>query len=197
MSRLIIVRHGQSIWNLENRFTGWVDVPLSEKGRQEASDAGRVLYSHQIDIAYTSMLTRAQSTLERLLDSADKDDIPVIKDAALNERHYGSLQGLNKADAAKEFGEEQVRIWRRSYDVPPPDGESLEMTAKRTIPFFERCILGDIALGKNVLVVAHGNSNRSIIMKLKKLTPAEVMSLELDTGIPYIFEMNKDGTLAK
>lgn len=195
MPKLILVRHGQSLWNLEDRFTGWVDVPLTAKGRDEARFAARKLAATQIDVAYTSSLTRAQKTLEVMLDTLGLD-VPVIKDQALNERHYGDLQGLNKAQTAEKFGKEQVHIWRRSYDVPPPNGESLEMTAARTLPFFERCILGDIAQGKSVLVVAHGNSNRSIVMKLDNLSREEVLELNLGTAVPVVYELTTSGAVA-
>ena len=192
MPKLILVRHGQSLWNLEDRFTGWVDVPLTDLGRDEARRAGALLKGTKVDVAYTSSLTRAQNTLA-LIMSAMEVDLPTIRDEALNERHYGDLQGLNKAQTAEKFGKEQVHIWRRSYDVPPPNGESLEMTAKRTLPFFERCILGDIAQGKDVLVVAHGNSNRSIVMMLDKLTKEQVLELNLATGVPLVYELSKSG----
>jgi 2,3-bisphosphoglycerate-dependent phosphoglycerate mutase len=161
---LAIVRHGQSLWNLENRFTGWVDVPLTEKGRQEARRAGERLRGVHFDVAYTSRLSRAEHTLELIVETAGLEDLPVIRDEALNERHYGDLQGLNKADTAEKYGDEQVRIWRRSFATPPPNGEALKDTAARTLPFFDRAIMGDIRQGKDVLVVAHGNSNRSIVM---------------------------------
>ena len=192
MPKLVLVRHGQSLWNLEDRFTGWVDVPLTPLGRDEARSAGRKLASTQLDVAYTSALTRAQVTLQTILDTMGAD-LPIIKDEALNERHYGDLQGLNKTQTAEKFGKEQVHIWRRSYDVPPPNGESLEMTAARTLPFFERCILGDIKQGKNVLVVAHGNSNRSIVMKLDNLSREEVLELNLGTAIPLVYDLTPDG----
>jgi len=192
MSRLILVRHGQSLWNLENRFTGWVDVPLTDQGRSEARTAGERLKGTPIDVAYTSGLTRAQNTLQLITEAAGIS-VPVIKDEALNERHYGDLQGLNKADTATRYGDEQVKIWRRSYDVPPPNGESLKDTAARTLPFFERCIMGDIRQGKNVLVVAHGNSNRSIVMALEKLTEAQVLELNLETGVPLVYTLNPEG----
>ena len=194
MPKLVLVRHGQSLWNLEDRFTGWVDVPLTPLGRDEARAAGRKLASTSLDVAYTSSLTRAQVTLQTIMDTMGID-LPVIRDQALNERHYGDLQGLNKAQTAEKFGKEQVHIWRRSYDVPPPNGESLEMTAARTLPFFERCILGDIAQGKNVLVVAHGNSNRSIVMKLDNLTKEEVLELNLGTAVPLVYDLTPDGTV--
>jgi 2,3-bisphosphoglycerate-dependent phosphoglycerate mutase len=192
MPKLILVRHGQSLWNLEDRFTGWVDVPLTDLGREEARRAGQKLSSIDINVAYTSTLTRAQETL-RLITETLGVTLPTIRDQALNERHYGDLQGLNKARTAEKYGKEQVHIWRRSYDVPPPNGESLEMTAARTLPFFERCILGDIQQGKNVLVVAHGNSNRSIVMSLDKLSKEEVLALNLGTAIPLVYELTPDG----
>jgi 2,3-bisphosphoglycerate-dependent phosphoglycerate mutase len=194
MPKLILVRHGQSLWNLEDRFTGWVDVPLTEKGRAEANAAGQRLLGTAIDVAYTSNLARAQTTLDLILEAMGAR-VPIIRDEALNERHYGDLQGLNKKRTAEKFGEEQVHIWRRSYNVPPPNGESLEMTAARTLPFFERCILGDIAQGKNVLVVAHGNSNRSIVMKLDNLTEEQVLGLNLGTGVPLVYELSEDGAV--
>ncbi len=192
MPKLILVRHGQSLWNLEDRFTGWVDVPLTEKGIEEAKVAGERLRGIEIHVAYTSVLTRALETL-RIMSETMPLQMPTIRDEALNERHYGDLQGLNKADTATRFGKEQVHIWRRSYDVPPPNGESLEMTAARTLPFFDRCIMGDIRQGKNVLVVAHGNSNRSIVMKLDNLDREGVLALNLATGVPLVYEMTADG----
>jgi 2,3-bisphosphoglycerate-dependent phosphoglycerate mutase len=192
MPILALVRHGQSLWNHENRFTGFVDVPLTEKGRAEARQAARSLEGLKFDVAYTSALTRAQETLALILESLGQR-IPVIRDASLNERHYGDLQGLNKEDAAKRWGDDQVKKWRRSYDIPPPNGESLEMTAKRVLPFYERAISGDLRLGKNVLVVAHGNSNRSLVMKLDKLTGEQVVGLELATGVPLVYELSPEG----
>ncbi|CAM3490899.1 2,3-diphosphoglycerate-dependent phosphoglycerate mutase [Corallococcus sp. ZKHCc1 1396] len=192
MPILALVRHGQSLWNHENRFTGFVDVPLTEQGRNEARKAADALKGLKFDVAYTSALSRAQETLSILLDALGQRP-PVIRDAALNERHYGDLQGLNKADAAKEFGEKQVHIWRRSYDVPPPNGESLEMTAKRVLPFYDRAIAGDLRQGKNVLVVAHGNSNRSLVMRLDKLSGEAVVALELATGVPVVYDVTPEG----
>jgi 2,3-bisphosphoglycerate-dependent phosphoglycerate mutase len=194
MATLVLIRHGQSLWNLENRFTGWVDVPLTEKGREEARRAGSLLQGMTFDVAYTSSLVRAQETLALALEKLGAK-VPVIRDQALNERHYGDLQGLNKADTAARYGEAQVKLWRRSYDVPPPNGESLEMTAKRTLPFFDRAILGDLKQGKNVLVVAHGNSNRSIVMSLDKLTGEQVVAVELGTGVPVVYEIDKSGNV--
>jgi 2,3-bisphosphoglycerate-dependent phosphoglycerate mutase len=192
--RLVLVRHGQSLWNLENRFTGWVDVPLTEKGRDEARTAGERLRGMRFDVAYTSTLQRAQETLALLTETAGMT-LPTIRDEALNERHYGDLQGLNKADTAARYGEEQVHIWRRSFATPPPNGESLKDTAARTLPFFERAILGDIRQGKDVLVVAHGNSNRSIVMQLDELDEEGVLALELATGVPLVYQLTTDGTV--
>jgi 2,3-bisphosphoglycerate-dependent phosphoglycerate mutase len=192
MPKLILIRHGQSLWNLENRFTGWVDVPLTAQGRQEAEAAAQRLIGEPIDVAYTSALTRAQHTLQIILDWL-RLDVPVIRDQALNERHYGDLQGVNKDEMRARYGEEQVKIWRRSYDVAPPNGESLKDTAARTVPFFERCVMGDIRQGKNVLVVAHGNSNRSIVMKLDGLSGDQVVQLELATGVPVVYDLESDG----
>lgn len=195
MPTLVLVRHGQSLWNLENRFTGWVDVPLTEKGREEARAAGERLGDRTFDVAYTSTLQRAQETLSIMLDTMGVTDLPIIRDEALNERHYGDLQGLNKARTAERFGDEQVHIWRRSFATAPPNGESLKLTSERTLPFFERAILGDIAQGKDVLVVAHGNSNRSIVMELDQMEPDEVPGLELGTGVPLVYDLAEDGTV--
>jgi 2,3-bisphosphoglycerate-dependent phosphoglycerate mutase len=195
MSKLVLIRHGQSLWNLENRFTGWIDVPLTDQGRAEARRAGKLVADITFDVAYTSVLTRAQETLALVLEVAGQKP-PVIRDPALNERHYGDLQGLNKADTAKRYGDDQVKLWRRSYDVAPPNGESLELTAKRTLPFYDRAIAGDLRQGKNVLVVAHGNSNRSIVMQLDGLDREQVVALELGTGVPLVYDVNADGTVA-
>ncbi|MCH7903259.1 MAG: 2,3-bisphosphoglycerate-dependent phosphoglycerate mutase [Armatimonadetes bacterium] len=192
MAKLILIRHGQSLWNFENRFTGWVDVPLTEKGEQEAREAGEKIKGVSIDIAYTSALLRAQDTLTIVMQVAGLD-VPVIRDQALNERDYGDLCGLNKAETAEKFGAEQVHIWRRSYDVNPPGGESLKDTRARTLPFFERAIMGDINHGKDVLVVAHGNSNRAIIMALENLTPEQILKTEVGTGVPYVYDLEQDG----
>ena len=199
MSKLVLVRHGQSQWNLENRFTGWVDVPLSEKGRVEALRAGKLIRSLGIrfDVAYTSVLIRAIETLTLILSALEQSEIPILKDQSLNERHYGDLQGLNKDETRKKFGEEQVKLWRRSYDIAPPGGESLKDTAARTIPYFESHILPDLKAGKNVLVAAHGNSLRSIVMALDHLTKDQVLSLEIATGVPIVYDMKPDGTVGK
>jgi len=194
MSQLVLIRHGQSLWNLENRFTGWVDVPLTDHGRREARAAARLIRDVNFDVAYTSVLKRAEETLAIILQEIEQDP-PVIRDQALNERHYGDLQGLNKADTASRYGDEQVLLWRRSYDIAPPNGEALKNTAERTLPFFERAILGDLRQQKNVLVVAHGNSNRSIVMHLDRLSPKDVVKLELGTGVPLVYTLNSEGTV--
>ena len=194
MPQLVLIRHGQSIWNLQNRFTGWVDVPLSEKGENEARKAGELLAGFTFDVAYTSALRRAQHTLD-LIQNTRGWSLPVIQDQALNERMYGDLQGLDKDETRAIHGDEQVHIWRRSFDIAPPNGESLKDTAARTLPFFDRCIMGDIRKGRNVLVVAHGNSNRSIVMQLDKLSGEEVMGVELATGVPLVYELGADGSV--
>jgi len=194
MSTLVLVRHGESQWNLENRFTGWVDVPLSEKGVLEAKSAGEKIKKENIhfDVAYTSALKRAQNTLTLMLEKLGQEDIPVHKDQALNERHYGDLQGLNKAETALKFGDAQVKIWRRSYDVAPPNGESLKDTAARALPYFESKILGDIKRGLNVIVAAHGNSLRAIVMKLDNLSKEQVLELNIATGVPLVYQFDVD-----
>ena len=198
MATLMLVRHGQSQWNLENRFTGWIDVPLTQAGGAEAQKAGELIGKLRLrfDVAYTSVLVRATETLRIILNILHQEEIPIVQDAALNERHYGELQGLNKDEMRKKFGEEQVQLWRRSYDVAPPGGESLKDTAARTIPFFEARILPDVKAGKNVLVSAHGNSLRSIVMHLDHLTQEEVLKLEIPTGVPIRYEILPDGTVA-
>ena len=195
MPQLILLRHGESQWNLENRFTGWVDVPLSARGEIEATQAGLKLVPYKIDAAYTSVLRRANDTLSLALQAAGKNGIPVTKNAALNERHYGELQGLNKEETAKKFGEEQVRLWRRSYNIAPPGGESLEDTAARTLPYYRDFILKDLASGKNILVAAHGNSLRSMVMEIEKLTPHEILKVEIPTGVPILYEFDAELSL--
>ncbi len=192
MTTLVLVRHGESQWNLENRFTGWIDVPLTDKGREEARRAGEKMKGIKFDKAYTSVLQRANETLTIILKIIGQEKIPIEKDQALNERHYGDLQGLNKAETAKKYGDEQVHIWRRSYDVAPPNGESLKDTAARTLPYFEKKIVPDLKAGKNILVAAHGNSLRSIVMHLDKLTREQVLELNLGTGIPIIYEFDSN-----
>lgn len=194
MPRLVLVRHGQSLWNLQNRFTGWVDVPLTATGEDEARRAGERLRGSTFDVAYTSALSRAQETL-RLIVEASGIVAPIIRDAALNERDYGDLAGLDKAATAARYGAEQVHVWRRSFDVAPPGGESLKDTAARTLPFFERAILEDIRAGRDVLVVAHGNSNRSIVMRLDGLDEQAVTSLEIATGVPLVYDLDSTGAV--
>ena len=189
MSNLILIRHGQSVWNAANRFTGWTDVELSEVGVSEAEEAGRSLSSRRIDVVHTSDLIRAQRTAEIIMSLNEASEGYSTKfDWRLNERNYGSLQGLNKAETAEKFGAEQVHIWRRSFDVAPPDGESLEMTAERTIPYFEEEILPDLQAGRGVLVSAHGNSLRSIVMHIEGISPEDIVSLEIQTGSPMFYE---------
>ena len=190
MSKLVLVRHGESQWNLENRFTGWVDVPLSPKGEQEAKTAGEKLKGIVFKKAFTSLLKRAQNTLGIILDVTGQKNIPVEKSQALNERHYGDLQGLNKAETAKKFGDEQVKIWRRSYDVAPPKGESLKDTAARTLPYFKETILPSLKDNANIIVAAHGNSLRSIVMDLDNLTREQVLELNIPTGVPIVYEFD-------
>jgi 2,3-bisphosphoglycerate-dependent phosphoglycerate mutase len=193
MPQLILVRHGQSQYNLENRFTGWVDVPLTEQGIEEARKAGRALKAKgaRPTQAFTSDLQRAQNTLKLILEELALHSLPTIQDKALNERHYGDLQGKNKAETAAEFGDAQVHIWRRSYDVPPPKGESLKDTAARTIPYFQQQILPQLKAGKDVLVVAHGNSLRSIVMDIEKLTPEQILKTEIGTGVAWTYEFKE------
>ncbi len=191
MTHLILIRHGQSVWNAANRFTGWTDVELSPKGEDEAAAAGKELADLSFDVVHTSALVRAQHTAEIvMLHNRASGDIPTRYDERLNERHYGDLQGLNKAETAEIHGVEQVHIWRRSFDVPPPGGESLEMTAERTIPYFVEEIIPDLEGGKNVLVAAHGNSLRSIVMHIEKISPDDITSLEIPSGVPmhYTFD---------
>jgi 2,3-bisphosphoglycerate-dependent phosphoglycerate mutase len=188
---LVLIRHGQSLWNAENKFTGWTDIGLSEKGIKEAENAGKILEDVEFDVVHTSALIRAQKTAEIIIENNKKSEgIPVHKDKRLNERHYGSLQGLNKKETAEKYGAEQVHIWRRSFDVPPPDGESLKMNAERTLPYFKENIIGDLENGKNVLVAAHGNSLRSIVMFIENISKENVVKLEIQTGVPrtYVFE---------
>ena len=195
MPDLILLRHGESQWNLENRFTGWVDVPLSPRGEAEARAAGEKLRGRRIDKVYTSVLARAIETARITLEAAGIGPVPIERDAALNERMYGDLQGLNKAEAAQRFGADQVKLWRRSYDVRPPGGESLADTAARVLPFWERRILPDLRAGRNILVVAHGNSLRALVMHLDGLTREQVIQLEIPTGVPLLYEMSPDGTV--
>jgi len=200
MARLILVRHGQSVWNAANRFTGWTDVDLSEKVFEEADEACLQLADIRFDVVHTSDLILAQRTAEIIMgrNRASGDDVPTRYDWRLNERHYGALQGLNKAETAEKHGAEQVHVWRRSYDVAPPEGESLERTSQRTIPYFIDEIVPDLGGGLNVLVSAHGNSLRSIVMHIDGISPEEIVSLEIPTGEPihYTYDegvISRDG----
>ena len=196
MADLILIRHGQSVWNAENRFTGWTDVDLSERGVKEAEEAGIELRDQVIDVIHTSDLIRAKRTAEIvILANVCSKDTVTKSDWRLNERNYGSLQGLNKAETAEKHGAEQVRIWRRSFDVAPPEGESLEMTAKRTIPYFEEEIRPDLESGMSVLVSAHGNSLRSIVMHIEGISPNDIVSFEIQTGVPRYYDYS-DGKLS-
>lgn len=192
MPKLVLIRHGQSQFNLENRFTGWLDVPLTPAGEEEARKVGVELKAKSFapKIAFTSELQRAQKTLALLTKEMSAPSFPVTQNVALNERHYGALQGKNKAETAAEFGEAQVHIWRRSFDVPPPDGESLKDTAARTLPYFREKIVPELLAGKDVLVVAHGNSLRSIVMEIEKMTPEQILKTEIGTGVAWTYEFN-------
>ncbi len=191
MAKLVIVRHGQSQWNLENRFTGWVDVDLAPKGIQEAHAAGEKLKGYTFDMAFTSALKRAQHTLDIILDEMGVE-LPITRNEALNERMYGDLQGMNKDEAREKFGEEQVHIWRRSYDTPPPGGESLKLTADRVLPYFEKEIVPQLKAGKNIIIAAHGNSLRALVMSLEDLTPEQILKTEIPTGAPRLYELDEN-----
>jgi 2,3-bisphosphoglycerate-dependent phosphoglycerate mutase len=195
---LVLVRHGQSEWNLKNLFTGWRDVNLSEQGLAEAKAAGQKLKARgmKFDIAFTSALTRAQRTCQFILDATGQSSLKTIRDKALNERDYGDLNGLNKDDARKKWGEEQVHIWRRSYDVPPPGGESLKDTGARVWPYYLYEMQPHVLRGETVLVAAHGNSLRALIMALEGISGQEIVKLELGTGVPMIYRLNADSTVA-
>lgn len=192
MAELTLVRHGQSTYNLENRFTGNLDVPLTALGKEEARSAGNKLINFRFDMAYTSTLVRAWETLRIILEEIKQTNIPIIKNAALNERMYGSLQGLNKVETAKKYGDAQVELWRRSYEVRPPDGESLHDTYNRTVPYYQQEIEPKLKTGKNILIVAHGNSLRALKMYLEEITPEEIIKVNIPTGMPrmYVFDEN-------
>ena len=192
---LILVRHGQSEWNAKNLFTGWKDPGLTDQGVSEAKNAGKLILEQNIefDVMYTSMLSRAQKTGDIILGILNHKEIPIIKNEALNERHYGSLAGLNKDDARKKWGDEQVHIWRRSFDMPPPDGESLKDTADRVLPYFEAEIMPKVVSGSSILIAAHGNSLRALIMKLDSISPEDIVELEIPTGAPIQYEFTADG----
>ena len=193
MARLVLLRHGESQWNLENRFTGWVDVPLSPRGIQEAKDAEVKLNGFTFDRAFTSVLSRANETLRLVLEAVGQTSIPIEKDKALNERMYGDLQGLNKAETAQKYGEAQVKIWRRSYDVKPPGGESLKDTAERVLPYYEAKIKPYLFKGETILIAAHGNSLRALVMQLEQLTKEQVLELNIPTGAPLLYELDTSG----
>ena len=195
---LVLVRHGQSEWNLKNLFTGWRDVDLTDQGIGEAREAGRKLKAQGIafDIAFTSALIRAQRTLDLLLDEMGQDGIPIARDQALNERDYGDLNGLNKDDARKKWGEDQVHTWRRSYDIAPPGGESLRDTLARTLPYYVQEILPCVLRGQRTVIAAHGNSLRALVMVLEKLSPEGILKREIATGVPIIYRLNADATVA-
>ena len=193
MARLVLLRHGESQWNLENRFTGWVDVPLSPRGVQEAKNAGDKLRGFTFDRAFTSVLARANETLRLALEAIGQTNIPVEKDKALNERMYGELQGLNKAETAKKYGEDQVKIWRRSFDVRPPGGESLKDTADRVLPYYDMKIKPCVLKGETVLIAAHGNSLRALVMELEQLSKEQVLELNIPTGAPLLYELDHSG----
>lgn len=190
MAQLVIFRHGQSIWNLENKFTGWVDVDLTPKGIDEAKAAGEKIKDFNFDYAYSSDLQRAQKTLSTALEVAKHPPLSPVYDKALNERMYGDLQGLDKTETAKKFGEDQVKIWRRSFDIAPPNGESLKDTAARVLPYFEKEIAPKLKAGKNVIVVAHGNSLRALIMHLEKMTPEQILEFEIGTAQPRLYDLD-------
>ncbi len=196
---LVLVRHGESDWNLKNLFTGWRDVDLTEKGIEEARAAGRKLkgLGLRFDVAFTSALIRAQRSLDLMLDELGQTGIPVFKNLALNERDYGDLSGLNKDDARKKWGDEQVLLWRRSYDVAPPGGESLKDTAARVLPYYIQEILPRVLTGDNVLVSAHGNSLRALVMGLERLSPEQIVKREIGTGVPLLYRLNANSTVAE
>lgn len=195
---LVLVRHGQSEWNLKNLFTGWKDPALTEKGIAEAKAAGQRMKAQgqQFDVAYTSVLSRAQKTLDLILGEIGQPGLQTIKDQALNERDYGDLTGLNKDDARAKWGEEQVLIWRRSYDVPPPGGESLKDTLARALPYYMKHIQPRVLRGERVIVAAHGNSLRALIMAISGMSPEEILKFELETGVPVVYRLNADSTVA-
>ena len=197
MAKLVLVRHGESQWNLENRFTGWVDVPLSERGMAEAHAAGEKLRGYHFDKGFTSVLQRAIKTMDIILEVIDQKTLPLERNQALNERMYGDLQGLNKEECAQKFGADQVKIWRRSYDVNPPNGESLKDTAARVLPYYEAHILPELKAGHDIIIAAHGNSLRALVMKLDNLSKEAVIELNIPTGAPLLYEINSEGEPAE
>jgi 2,3-bisphosphoglycerate-dependent phosphoglycerate mutase len=199
LRNLILVRHGQSEWNSKNLFTGWKDPGLTELGVKEAKNAGKLIADKGIlfDLMYTSMLTRAQKTGDLILQEMKHPEITIMKNEALNERNYGSLAGLNKDDARKKWGDDQVHVWRRSFDIPPPDGESLKDTAERVLPYFKSEIMPKVIEGSSILIAAHGNSLRSLIMELDSISSEEIVNLEIPTGAPIQYIFNEDGSVNK
>ncbi|HAS35477.1 MAG TPA: 2,3-bisphosphoglycerate-dependent phosphoglycerate mutase [Flavobacteriales bacterium] len=192
MAQLVIIRHGQSEWNLLNKFTGWVDVDLSPNGVVEAKAAAEKVKALHFDGAFSSVLKRANRTLDILLEGIGQSDLEVVKNEALNERMYGDLQGKDKNETREKYGEEQVHIWRRSYDIAPPNGESLKDTAERVIPYFDKEIAPLLKDGKTIIISAHGNSLRALIMHLEKLSPDEILEREIPTGAPILYELDSD-----
>lgn len=190
MPKLTLLRHGQSQWNLENRFTGWIDIPLSPNGVEEARTAGEKIKGMKFDYAFTSALQRAQQTYSIAVQIAGFNNLVCEKDEALNERMYGDLQGLNKDECREKFGKEQVHIWRRSYDIAPPGGESLKNTAERVLPYYYKKIEPMLREGKNILIVAHGNSLRALIMHLEKMSGEDIIKVEIPTGVPILYELD-------
>ncbi len=194
---LVLVRHGQSEWNEKNLFTGWRDPALTQQGIAEGREAGQALKAagYQFDVSYTSVLTRAQETNRLVLEELGQSDLPVVRDQALNERDYGDLSGLNKDDARAKWGEEQVHIWRRSYDIPPPGGESLKMTAERVLPYFNAEIMPRVLKGERVLIAAHGNSLRALVMVLDRLSETEILDVNIATGAPIVYKLDDKGNV--
>lgn len=193
MTPLVLLRHGESQWNLENRFTGWVDVPLSSRGIEEANAAGEKLRGYTFDRAFTSVLQRAIRTLTIVLELTGQKTVPIEQNQALNERHYGDLQGLNKAETAQKYGDAQVKLWRRSFDVQPPNGESLKDTLARVLPYWEKVIYPHVLHGERLIIAAHGNSLRSLVMHLDELSREEVLELNIPTGVPLVYEFDDAG----
>ncbi len=189
MPILVLLRHGESEWNRQNRFTGWVDVDLSPRGVEEARQAGMLLRELPIELIFTSTLRRAWRTAEIVREVLGRPDIPIERSSALNERHYGELQGLNKDEVRRRYGEEQFRLWRRSYEVAPPGGESLADTQRRVVPYYRQRIVPELQQGKNVLIVAHGNSLRALLMELEHIPPEQIPQVEIPTGVPHVYEL--------
>ena len=190
MSKLVLLRHGQSVWNKENKFTGWVDVDLSEQGVTEAKQAGKLLEDYEFDFVFTSVLKRAQKTAELALASNHSQNYEIFENQALNERHYGSLQGLNKDETREKYGADQVHIWRRSFDVQPPDGESLKDTCERVLPYYKAQILPKLQDNKTILVAAHGNSLRALVKEIEEINNDEIVKVEIPTGVPWVYDFD-------